>query len=459
MIPVLAQWHHSLLILVWNSALLCGFLPGTPMICLLLAFLSFGFSWLNGLLSGAKFLRVPELTRPMVFLGMVVLVTGYLRGGVGIRVFGNASFGGRAYFFIFGAIIGYFALSAMRIPMAKASRSAGLYFLSGITFVASDFAYLWPPLLYFFANYATSSDPLSQFVQTPDALQRFLGITKACNAVMFYFLIRWGIQGIFSLSHPWRGIFFIVAFLLSLAGGFRSNLLEIMLVMLCLFCVEGLWRTRFLPIAMGMGVAGLVLVFAFSEHLPLSAQRAVSFLPVKVDAGVASDAGSSSEWRYQMWRVLVPQIPHYLLLGKGYAIDPDELYFAMIGGGAEDINAQASLVSGDYHSGPLSTIIPLGLWGLIGFLWLLGAGAKVLYQNYRNGDPALRRANAFFLAYFIAQAIGFFGIFGSFSTQLAIFAGVLGMSVSLNGGVRRPSRIVVKLAKSARAGSMIPVRA
>ena len=103
------------------------------------------------------------------------------------------------------------------------------------------------------------------------------------------------------------------------------------------------------------------------------------------------------------------------VVGEGLRIDPEELYLCGPGwrrGGGLDL--QASMVAGDYHSGPLSTIIPLGLWGAIAFLWLLGAGVKVLYRNYRYGDPALQNINAFFLAFFIAQSILYFGVFGAF---------------------------------------------
>jgi hypothetical protein len=121
----------------------------------------------------------------------------------------------------------------------------------------------------------------------------------------------------------------------------------------------------------------------------------------------------------------------------------------MLGGGTQEIASEGSMVAGDYHSGPLSTIIPLGLWGAIGFLWLLAAGAKALYRNYRYGAPALRQINTFFLAFFIAQGIFFFGIFGAFNTQLYMFTGLLGMSVSLNGGVRKPAPVVARADGSA----------
>jgi hypothetical protein len=147
-----------------------------------------------------------------------------------------------------------------------------------------------------------------------------------------------------------------------------------------------------------------------------------------------------------MWQVLIPQIRDYWYLGKGFSIDPQEMYLAIIGGGSGDVQAQAEVVAGDYHSGPLSVIIPLGIWGVAGFLWLLGAGVNVLYRNYRYGDPALHNINAFLLAYFLMQSIVFFLIFGAFKNQLYLFTGILGMSVSLNGGAAKPPRVVARAA-------------
>ena len=251
----------------------------------------------------------------------------------------------------------------------------------------------------------------------------------------------------------------ILTVLLSLLGGFRASVVLITLIFVCQFCCEGLWRTRFLPILLGFAVLAGVGLLAFANRLPLEAQRAVSFLPVDVDPGVRADAQGSLHWRLEMWGVLVPQIPKYLLLGKGYKIDPDDLYFAMLGGGAGDIEAEAAMVAGDYHSGPLSLIIPLGLWGVVGFLWFLGAGIKVLYRNYLYGDPALHDINTFLLSYFIVQCIVFFTIFGAFNYQLYLFTGLLGLSVSLNGGVRKPSRVVASAAAPAALPAPVSVPA
>jgi hypothetical protein len=464
LLPLFIQWHHVLLIFFWNAAFNFPFLPSQPHFWMLLAVLSFGISWLNNLLGGRKFIRVPELTRPLLVLGGIVLLTGYLRGGIGVRVFGNASFGGRSYFWILGAIIGYFALSAVRIPVAKANRASRLYFLSGMTFSLSNLAFYLGPaffFLYYFlpGEFATGQATAESGMQ-PGMIERFNGVTPACTALICYFLLRWGIRGIFSFARPWRMVMFIATLLLSLVGGFRSSVIMLGLLFVCQFCVEGLWRTRFLPILLGVGVMAAVLMVSFSDRMPRPAQRAVSFLPVKVDPDVKADAKFSAEWRFEMWRYLVPQIPKYLLLGKGYRIDPDELYFALLAAGSTAMASEVSMVSGDYHNGPLSTIIPLGLGGTIAFLWLLGAGIKVLYRNYRYGDPVLRNINAFFLAFFIMQIIFYLSVFGAFNTQLCVFTGLLGLSVSINGGVRKRGQVPARSAPQvAVLAGPVPVQA
>ena len=98
---------------------------------------------------------------------------------------------------------------------------------------------------------------------------------------------------------------------------------------------------------------------------------------------------------------------------------------------------EQAMLAGDYHSGPLSVIIPFGIGGVVAFLWVLIAGFRILLSNYRFGDARLRRINSVILAYYLAYCISFFLIFGAFNSQLFIFLGAAGLSISLNGGVKR----------------------
>ena len=67
-----------------------------------------------------------------------------------------------------------------------------------------------------------------------------------------------------------------------------------------------------------------------------------------------------------MWREVLPQIPQYLLVGKGYTFSAAEQAELM------SRNIESFELVGDYHNGPLSVILPLGIPGVIAFVWLHG---------------------------------------------------------------------------------------
>jgi len=170
----------------------------------------------------------------------------------------------------------------------------------------------------------------------------------------------------------------------------------------------------------------------------MAIQRTLALLPVNIDPQVRLETTSSTEWRRDMWREVWPEVPNYLLVGKGYGIDPLDLYLtneAVKMGIFQSY--EESILAGDYHNGGLSVLMPFGIFGAIAFLWMLAAGIKVLYCNYRYGDSRLKSINAFLLSYFMAQCVIFFAVFGALDAPQSAFLGLLGLSVSLNSGVRR----------------------
>lgn len=448
-LPLFLKWHHILLIVFWNSAFDVGLLPGQPQLWLLLAFLSFGISFLNHIVFQKKFLSAPELTRPLLFLAAVVLFTAWYRGGIGIRAFGGSSYGGRYYIFILGAIIGYFAFTAEIISIANREKMAGWFFGSGTTFVLSDLAFKLGPVfyvLYYFVPSALANTQAAAELGLT-SIDRISSLEPACTAAFCFLLARYGIRGVFDLAFPWRLVLFCITFVAAFFSGFRSGIILLVLIFAFQFYLEGLLRTHYLPIVLGLAICGMAPVLFFSNSMPHSVQRAISFLPVTVDSEVLEDARDSSEWRFEMWRLVVKEIPKYLLIGKGYGIDPNELAVVSM---AEQTGIQVApyegqLIAGDYHSGPLSLIMPFGIFGVIGFIWVLIGGYKVLSRNYRYGDPRLRRINTTLLAYYITYCFSFFFLFGAFNTQMPIFLGACGLSVCLNGGVRKKAPLKARL--------------
>jgi len=224
-----------------------------------------------------------------------------------------------------------------------------------------------------------------------------------------------------------------------LLGGFRSLLITYIMIFGLQFYLEGLHRTKLLPMFLFALVVAGTLMIPFTSRLPTTIQRALAFLPVSIDPMVRQGAEASSEWRLAMWKAVLPQVPQYLLLGKGYAMSVQDFELSR-NGAIKSISEDqwGSALAGDYHSGPLSVVIPFGIWGCATFLWIIAAGWRVLYCNFRHGDPALRNTNALLLATYITQIVLFFFLTGAMQTDILRFLGWLGLSVSLNGGMARP---------------------
>ncbi len=436
--PLLIRWYHPLLVLSWNMTAQVAFLPGAPLLWSFLSLVGMFFAILNRSLNpDNKLSLVPSLTLPLTFFAGVILVTAEITGGINISTFGaTASQGGRKYFYVLAAIVGFFGLTSMSISKNKAYLYVMVFYLSGLTTMlnllpawigpAGDFIY------YIFPG--EISDP---FVQTQSEVigERRIGEMMAPSFAIFsWMLARYGVRGVFDLAKPFRLILFLGAISLGFLGGFRSHLIMVVLTFGILFFVERLWRTQVMLIVTVMGTLLGITLLTSADKLPPTVQRCFSFLPIGIDPVIKMQAESSSQWRIDLWTQVIEEVPVYLFKGKGYSFSSDDMYMALFNQnnmGAAG-SAQGAAVAGDYHNGPLSLLIPFGIYGLIAFIWLVIAGSFYLYKNYQFGDPELRTINAFLFACFTARVIFFFIIFGAISSDLYVFTGILGLSVALN---------------------------
>ena len=440
--PLLLRFHHPLLVLGWNFAMIIFFLPGAPLVWIPMVALSLGISIVRRTVDQQyRFLSVPELTRPLIVLAIVILITAAATGGIKLRSLGGEVYGGKRYIFLLAAIAGYFALTAQRVPPRRAGLYVTLFLLGGITAIMGDVVYFRSNAMRFFYWFFPPSGYL--WYESSSGLVRFGGVNVACSVLYFYMMAKYGIRGIFSSGAPWRLVLFLLFVGASTLGGFRSSLFIFVLVFAVQFYLEGLHRTKLLGILL-LGAALIAcLTVALADRLPFSVQRTLSFLPIPVDPEVSHDADASMEWRLNVWRAVLPQVPKHLLIGKGLAITHEDFDFAVsdftgsMGAFTEDQSWAA--LAGDYHSGPLSVLIPFGIWGAAAFIWFLVAACRVLYRNYKYGDPGLRVINAFLLASFVSRVIFFFVIFGGFYADMRTFLGYLGLGICLNGGVARPA--------------------
>jgi hypothetical protein len=462
MVPFLLKWHQFWLIVTWNTFAMVFFLPGRPSFMLVLGGLSLTVSLIeHGIKQEAPFIRVRSVWWPLIFLTCVILMTAKLRGGIGLNIAGSSNVGGKKYIFLLGGVVGYLALTAQRIPREKVLRYTTAFFVSPVTNLICDMSLFVAPsavyYIYLLFPSTGSLAPSTAFGPAEETITRMSGISGASAALVYTMAARYGLAGIFNGGRLWRPPVFVLLFVCSLLGGFRGTLITIMMICTVLFFLEGLYRSRLMPVMFCGIMLAFTLMFALAEHTPLSVQRSLSVLPfIKVSDVAAESARASSDWRVQMWHEVIPEIPHYLLLGKGYSIKAEELGKGASAFGGESFSGAE--LAGDYHSGPLSVIIPFGLWGVIGFLWLIGAGMRVTYRNYKYSDPEFRQVNTYLFAAYITRAVFFLSVFGSFEGDLTNFLGLLGMSVAINGGMRQGVKARAPQKRPADAWKLAPAR-
>lgn len=441
-IPLLLKWQHPVLVFSWNAAVTFSFLPGSLALWMIMAFTSLGVVMVNtGMDRTVKLAHVPTLTWTTLALAAVILITAQLNGGMGVRAMGGSTYGGKKYFLLLFAIVGYFALSLQRIPLEKAGSYSGLFVLSRLTLIASNLIYLVPGLwfLYYVLPTGYAMNQVMAGVTgfaSESSSSRYSGVSFGVTACSSYMLLRLGVRGVLDLDRPWRLLLYAMLVALSLVGGFRSVLIIQALLFLVLFTLEGLWRTRWTVALAVFGVVAFIVLALAASHLPDSIQRSLSFLPFDISPAVRLDAQMSTDWRLKMWKILFAEIPSYFWLGKGYVASATD-YFLLLDSTQRGLaeTYELSLLAGDYHSGPLSVIIPFGIWGLLAFGAFMVAVARVLRANYRHGQPELIRINRFLLALFWADLIFFLSIYGDLSVDFQRFAGYAALSVALNGGM------------------------
>ncbi|MBI3415078.1 MAG: hypothetical protein HY043_07130 [Verrucomicrobia bacterium] len=435
--PLILKYHYPLLIFAWNSWILVFIFPGQPALGVVMSVFSLMMSVLTRTMSRrSSFIHLRSLALPLILLAVVVAVTARFTGGISGRALGGEIWGAKRYLGVFGAIIGYFALTAQRIPAEKAGLYSSLFVIGGLTAMCCDLVFMAGPSFYFLFNVFPSMAALTQ-AATQDTLQRFTGLSFAGLAGYSFLFMRYGIHGTFDLTKPWRLLFLFICAGVSFIGGYRSLVIILILVMTFQFYFEGLFRSRLFPIFLLTSLLVGAFLVAFIQELPLSVQRSLSFLPLDVDPMALTDALSTAEWRLSMWKAVLPDVPKYLLLGKGFAYSGTDFTLtseAMRRGlytAYED-----TMIAGNYHQGALTLLIPFGIFGFLAFLWFCVSGLRVLYLNYRYGEAHLKLVNTFLLPYFCARLLFYLTIYGQFDLDFVIFTGTVGMSVALNGGVR-----------------------
>jgi hypothetical protein len=195
------------------------------------------------------------------------------------------------------------------------------------------------------------------------------------------------------------------------------------------------------------GLAGVVMIVVLQTaglSVPLAAQRALSFIPISWDSRASVDAKVTVEWRLDMWRLALTS-DRYIknkFLGDGFGFDPAELRAqTTLASFRMDTSAGLQdyfMITGDYHSGPVSAIRFVGYVGLFLFTALLIANARYAWKvtNIAKNTPYFPVALFFGIAA-IYHPICFWLIFGGYGGDLVQAIFTLGMLNLIDRSIKK----------------------
>lgn len=447
--------HKVWLLLPFLGALnLTLMIPGRPSTLLLAQVLVVGFCGLMLLARRLPYrIRVTEMEFWMGLL-LVCVMQVYLRNPVSVNILGGSQVGGRPYALFLAAVVTAFVLSGLRVPGAELRTALNVSILGGLlNFVIGLAGWIWAPFGYWFGV----ASPMSSTNEVED-------VGKATRVGFAVFLPITLAKWVSSFANPIRACFsprwaplVLISFGLAAASGYRNVIVSVGLTYLVgIFYRGGLVQLLGSGLIALMGLGGLAALNIVSP-LPPNVQRTLSFLPGSWQERYVYDAKGSSEWRFEMWKevLFTERWIDNKLLGDGLGFSARELRHqaqlnatgGLTGMGASGFDAAREyvLVTGDYHSGPVSAVRTIGYVGLIVMLLfqfriLVHAHRQIMRCKGTEWYPVA----LFFCIPMIWYPVFFLLIFGGFQKDAILLLMSAGMLRMLENNLPLPPYVVHK---------------
>lgn len=387
-----------------------------------------------------------------IYLFVAVLAVTIAARGTGFRFLGDSRWGGMRYVEVFLTMLFVFVVLQLRltprqwrVAIIAMSVLALLPTLADIVFILSDGAV-------YFHYYLIKHGAVGEALQASwsGGVTRFKSAESGGMALLILPFVLFPPTA----RHLWKYVLLVVGgiALLSITG-FRLGIIRAAaFVWIYFFLVLRGHRVKLLVVSVLLAAAGLVLLFLLMPYLPLSVQRAFSFIPfLNVDPLVEMSAVGTTDWRLQVWKNALSEIPEYWLLGKGYTYDPLVLASFMENRTPMDW----ARIQVAYHNGLLSLLIGMGVFGLFAGLGVL---ATTAWRHYRVHmatwhDDTLKRFHGVFFSLLIVSVAVFVSVYGDVYVS---FPGIF-KSIALLEGLALTNRSLLA-ADNARAPTPSPAR-
>jgi hypothetical protein len=383
----------------------------------------------------------------LIYINLAYLAIVFARNPVGFWAIQSSMVGGRPYFEIGLAFGAFIILSRVQITDFIA-RMFPLFFVIpawciGILDVIGRLLPQTGSVLNSIYSGVGAGGATAAFQAEAElGTTRMTGLSSAGLSSVLALCAKYNPITLISPLYPHRFMMLMIAFGAIFLSGFRSALLFAFVAFLLSSILRG--RFRDLWVAAGVGVLSLVLLICMQGsvlQLPLTMQRALSWLPGDWNQEAVMDAEGSTQWRVEMWgwawnddRILRDRV-----WGQGFGLSIDDMNLIASsltagGGGASLLGGsdrENFMITGSFHSGPLSTIKYIGIIGLCLYYPLMCYMAVFAWRLIKRALGT----KAFTLALFVGipiiyEPFNFVVIFGGLDSnysQLLFWAGLLNM--------------------------------
>ncbi|HXI84190.1 MAG TPA: O-antigen ligase family protein [Verrucomicrobiae bacterium] len=367
----------------------------------------------------------------LVGLNVIYLAFNLVKNPIGFLIFGSQSIGGRPVVNICIALLAYWVI--IRLPNNVTSVSRIPYYVLVSATVVSGLNLL----LYIVPSLTSAVSSWYSGVETHEYLAVLAGqpgIQRLKGLATFGFQLSLVLCAYYppaTLFDPRRPRFYamLLGTVCILASGFRNFMLWEMAALAIGGWLQQRWRELVKAGFFGaMLLALLVLGQGRVYRLPETVQRSLAFLPGQWSPTVVAETEESTTSRFQLWKEVIEwgQIKDWWL-GDGFGANLEDAIATYRGGHGS--YKDWVILSGSFHSGPLTTIRYVGICGLV-FLYLLTISAA--FYSYRcvnecRGTPLFPVA-----IYFAIQLIWgpvhytfVFGGYDGFMPELLFYVGCL----------------------------------
>ena len=383
-----------------------------------------------------------------IYINLIYLLVVYIRNPVGFWAIQTSMVGGRPYFEVVLAVGAFSVLSrvvigdvlARFVPLFFVVPAWGIAFLDLFSRVFPQLAY---PLASFYSGVGTSSLGGAYGEQAIVGESRIPGMQFAGTSSVLALCAKYNPTTLISPLYPARMILLGAAFGAIFLSGFRSALLFALTTLLMATLLRRRWRDLWITGSiMLLVIVALISLQGSLIQLPRTMQRALSWMPGDWDQAAVYDAESSSQWRFEMWtwawnddRILRDRV-----WGQGFGLSIEDMSLIstsiLAGQGGSGLlggsDRENFMITGAFHSGPLSTIKYVGIVGLCLYFPLICYMALLAWRLCRSAYGT----KAFTLSLFVGipiiyEPFNFVFIFGALDSgypQMLFWAGLLNMT-------------------------------